>query len=176
MSLAIAAGATVTAMGSMCDRRGDGALERMLDRAARGIDRWLAPEAFAAAAAREALMIDIRGEEARHAGGVIPGSVHIPRTVLEWRVAIDSPWRNPHIGGLERRLILICDHGYSSVLAARALVDLGFDWAGDVIGGFEAWCAGGLPTQPPRPRARESDQLPGMAAPEPPRARPAGGL
>jgi hypothetical protein len=37
---------------------------------------------------------------------VVPGSLHIPRTVLEWRVAVDSPWRNFHLGGLDHQLIL----------------------------------------------------------------------
>jgi rhodanese-related sulfurtransferase len=62
---------------------------------------------------------------------------------LEWRVDPDSPWRNPHVGGLDRHLILVCDHGYSSSLAAVTLLQLGFARATDLIGGFVAWRAQG---------------------------------
>ncbi len=69
----------------------------------------------------------------------------MPLSVLQWRVDPDSDWRNPHVGGLDTRLILICDHGESSSLAAASLRELGFTRAGDVIGGLEAWLAAGLP-------------------------------
>ena len=98
--------------------------------------------------------------------GVVPGSVHIPRSVLEWRIALDSPWRNRHLRGLDQRLILICDHGYSSILAASNLVQLGFYRAGDVIGGFESWRDSGLPIAPCRPRLSAVGALPGSGPPE----------
>ena len=93
----------------------------------------------------------------------MPGSLHLPRTVLEWRVDPASPWRNPHVGGPERRIVILCDHGYSSSLAAAVLVELGFRNVADVVGGFEAWLAAGLPvTQaPPAPAG-----LPGMGPPD----------
>jgi rhodanese-related sulfurtransferase len=82
----------------------------------------------------------------------------VPRTVLEWRAA--SPeWRNPELEG--RTLVLVCDHGYSSVFAAATLVELGRD-AGDVEGGFEAWRAAGLPVT----TARAWFGLPGMGPPD----------
>ena len=120
-------------------------------------------EAFAAAA-NGALIVDIRSLDARQRDGVVPGALHVPRTVLEWRVAPDSEFRNPHVGGLDRRLVLLCDHGCSSVLAAATLVELGFRDAGDVVGGFAAWQAAGLPVgeAPPAP-----DGLPGMGPPDP---------
>jgi rhodanese-related sulfurtransferase len=80
-----------------------------------------------------ALMIDILSDLDREHQGVMQGSVHILRTVLEWRVAPESPWRKPHLGGLDRQLVLLCDHGYSSSLATATLVELGLD-ATDVIG------------------------------------------
>jgi rhodanese-related sulfurtransferase len=141
------------------------ALDRLLERAAQRITRLDAPAAFAAAAAG-GVIIDIRSQDAREVHGVIPGSLHIPRTVLEWRVAIDSPWRNRHLGGLDDRLILVCDHGYSSILAASNLVELGFLLAGDVIGGFECWRDSGLPVAPFRRRPAAVDALPGSGAPE----------
>jgi rhodanese-related sulfurtransferase len=140
-------------------------LERLVNEAAERITRFSAPDAFAASAA-DGLMIDIRSQDAREHDGVVPGSLHIPRTVLEWRVALDSPWRNIHLGGRDQQLILICDHGYSSILAASNLVELGFYRAGDVIGGFEAWKRQDLPTAPFRPRLANAGGLPGTDPPE----------
>ena len=133
--------------------------------AAARISRFDAPEAFSASRA-DGVLIDIRSADARELHGVIPGSLHIPRTVLEWRVAIDSPWRSDHLGDLDQRLILICDHGCSSILAASNLAELGFRRAGDVIGGFEAWRDAGLPTMPHRPRPTAAGTLPGSGPPE----------
>jgi rhodanese-related sulfurtransferase len=138
-------------------------LEQLLNEARGRIER-LTPAQARAAAADGALIVDIRSDLDRERTGVVPGSVHIPRTVLEWRVAPDSPWRNPNLGRPGRRLVLVCDHGYSSSLAAATLVELGLD-AGDVIGGFDAWLAAGLPVAAPgAPRA--PGELAGMRPPE----------
>jgi rhodanese-related sulfurtransferase len=59
--------------------------------------------------------------------------------------------------------VLVCAHGYSSSLAAAALVDLGFERAGDLIGGFEAWCEAGLPVAV---ASEPGDALPGMGGPQ----------
>ncbi len=136
-----------------------------MEEAAQRIARFAAPEAFSAAAA-DGVIIDIRSQDARDRHGVVPGSLHIPRTVLEWRVAVDSPWRNLHLRGPDQQLILICDHGYSSILAAGSLVRLGFDRAGDVIGGFEAWAHHGLPVAPSSHRPASAGGLPGTGPPE----------
>jgi rhodanese-related sulfurtransferase len=140
-------------------------LERLVNEAAKQIARFSAPEAYFASAADGAI-IDIRSQDARQRHGVIEGSLHIPRTVLEWRVALDSPWRNLHLGDLDQRLILICDHGYSSILAASNLVQLGFYRTGDVIGGFEAWKENDLPIAPFEPRGSTVGGLPGTGPPE----------
>lgn len=140
-------------------------LDRLIDEAARAITRLDPPQAFSAAAA-DGVIIDIRSQDARVRDGVIPGSIHIPRTVLEWRVALDSPWRNPHLGGSDQQLILVCDHGYSSILAAGNLVQLGFYRAGDVIGGFEAWKHSGFPVAPGSRVPLAADALPGTGPPE----------
>ena len=132
-------------------------LEELLAAATARIRRYTPHEAQAAAE-HGALIVDIRSQDARARDGAIPGARHVPRTVLEWRVA--SPeWSNPELRG--RRLILVCDHGCSSILAAASLVDLGAE-AGDVVGGFEAWLAAGLPTTAPHPAAG----LPGMGPPD----------
>ncbi len=103
----------------------------MLDEARALLDR-LEPRAALDAVEHGALIVDIRSDTNRHRDGIIPGSLHLPRTVLEWRVDPDSPWRNPHVGGLDRHLILVCDHGYCSSLAAATLVQLGFARATDL--------------------------------------------
>ncbi len=91
----------------------------------------------------------------------------IPRTVLEWRLEPDGEFRSPYVGGCEDRILLICDHGHSTILAAATLVDLGFSRAGDVVGGFEAWREAGLPVKP-GPSARPAPgERPGMGPPEP---------
>jgi rhodanese-related sulfurtransferase len=145
--------------------RGRRSLEGLVSAAAERITRFSAPEAFSVPEA-DGVLIDIRSHDARALHGIVPGSLHIPRTVLEWRIALDSPWRNVHLGGIDQRLILICDHGYSSILAASNLVQLGFYRAGDVIGGFEAWRQNGLPVAPCRRRVVDAGALPGSGPPD----------
>jgi rhodanese-related sulfurtransferase len=137
-------------------------LDELVAAASRRIDR-LSPHDALAACERGALIVDIRSADSRERHGVVPGSLHVPRTVLEWRVDPDSPWRNPHVGGLGSSIVVICDHGYSSVLAAAALVDLGFEHAADVVGGFDAWRAAGLPVA--SPRTAPDGEPPGLGPP-----------
>jgi rhodanese-related sulfurtransferase len=134
-------------------------LDELLREARAKIERFEPGDAWAAAQ-EGALIVDTRVDRS---AGVVPGSLHVPLSVLQWRVDPDSAWRNPHVGGLDTQLILICDHGESSSLAAASLRELGFTRVGDVVGGFEAWLATGLPvaTAPPAP----ADRLPGMAGP-----------
>src|SRR3954471_16742575 len=136
-------------------------LHTLLGEARAKIERLEPAEAWAAAVGG-ALIVDTRADVS---DGAVPGSLHVPLTVLPWRVDPDSPWRNPHVGGLDRHLILICEHGESSSLAAATLHDLGFTRVGDVAGGFAAWEAAGLPVAPAAPAGRD---LPGMDGPQPP--------
>jgi rhodanese-related sulfurtransferase len=132
---------------------------------ARSVIQRVDPEtAWDASSTGEALIVDIRSIDERRRDGIVPGSLHLPRTVLEWRVDPVSGWSNRHAVETERRLILLCAHGSSSSLAAATLVDLGYRDAGDVEGGFEAWLAAGLPTAsaPEYP----TGVLPGMAPPD----------
>ena len=94
-----------------------------------------------------ATLVDTRDGDLRSRDGRIPGAVHIPLSVLEWRVDPSSGHQSPAIAGHEDRLILICHEGYSSSLAAVRLHDLGFAGTTDVIGGFAAWAAAGLPVE-----------------------------
>lgn len=123
--------------------------------------------AQALAAQREgALVIDTRSADERRRDGVIPGSLHIPLSVLEWRVDPDADpaFHNPHVESLEQRLVLVCAHGCSSSLAAARLQELGFAQATDLDGGFQAWRSAGLPVV-----TAEDDEggVPGMGAPAP---------
>ncbi len=137
----------------------------MLGEAQARIVRYSPLEAYAATQFG-ALLIDIRSDSARDQHGIVPGSLHIPRTVLEWRTDIDSPSRNPHIRGVERQIILLCDHGCATILAAATLVELGYSRTGDVIGGYSAWKNDGLPTGPAPRRPQGLDEPTGMGAPD----------
>lgn len=139
-------------------------LEEELRLARALIERLSPAEAFERAGSG-ALIVDIRSELDRERTGVVPGSIHIPRTVLEWRVEPGGAWCNPHVGGVERQIIVLCDHGYSSVLAGAAVARLGYAEVADVVGGFDAWRAAGLPTAPASPR-RGGAELAGMRGPD----------
>ena len=103
-----------------------------------------------------AILIDTRPESQRRADGEMPGAIIIERNHLEWRCDPASPARIPEATGHHVKWIICCDHGYSSSLAAASLQTLGLSSATDVIGGFQAWRAAGLPVatpgQPSRPR------------------------
>jgi rhodanese-related sulfurtransferase len=95
------------------------------------------------AAASGAILVDIRPLEQRRRDGTIPGALVIDRNVLEWRLAPGSDFRDPSLDG-QQRVLIICNEGYSSSLAAATLRLLGRD-ATDVIGGFQKWLRSGLP-------------------------------
>jgi rhodanese-related sulfurtransferase len=134
-------------------------IEMILEDARRTILRYAPAEAAAA----DAMIVDLRSNDERERTGIIPGSIHVPRSVLEWRADSDSGWSNPRIADRRLALILVCEHGYSSTLAAESLAKLGFEHAGDVEGGFEAWVSAGLPVVPAPP---PGPGLPGMGGPQ----------
>ena len=107
----------------------------------------LDPQAALAAAESGAILIDTRCAEQRRETGTIPGSVHVPLSVLYWRLDPASGSDDPALADPDRRVILVCAHGYSSSIAAATLRDLGFARAADIDGGFEAWQAAGLPIE-----------------------------
>jgi rhodanese-related sulfurtransferase len=94
------------------------------------------------------VLVDIRPAAQRADEGEIPGSAIIERNHLEWRLDPASDARLPWVTGYDHRVIVICQEGYTSSLAAAALHDLGLHQATDVIGGFRAWTAAGLPSAP----------------------------
>ena len=93
------------------------------------------------------LLVDIRPAHQRSEGGDIPGAIVIDRNVLEWRLAPESEWRIDAVAGPKTRVIVLCNEGYSSSLAAATLKELGLVNVTYVIGGFQAWKAAGLPVE-----------------------------
>jgi rhodanese-related sulfurtransferase len=118
--------------------------DALLRRARTRLRRVTAEEA-ASRQARGALLVDIRTLEQRTRDGSIPGALVIDRTVLEWRLDPTSPWRIDQARNPDVEVIVICAEGYSSSLAAASLQELGLTNVTDVIDGFVAWRAAGLP-------------------------------
>jgi len=121
-------------------------IEDVLANARCRIARLTAAQAYAEHASG-ALLVDTRTESQRRANGGIPGALVLDRTVLEWRLDPTSPSRIAEATDHAVRVIVICAQGYSSSLAAASLQDIGLVNATDVIGGFEAWHAAGLPVK-----------------------------
>jgi rhodanese-related sulfurtransferase len=129
---------------------------RARPRGARTIDDLLAearsrivrvsPHEAAARIADGALLVDIRPVAQRLREGEVPGSLFVERNVLEWRFDPASDARLPQATGYGVDVIVLCSEGYTSSLAADALRSLGLHRATDVVGGFLAWSAAGLPT------------------------------
>jgi MFS family permease len=141
-------------------------VDDLLAAARRRIEPRRTPREAHVAQSQGALIVDLRSDDERRRRGVVPGSLHIPRSVLEWRVDPDCEFRNPAACDLEREVILMCADGFSSSLAALSLRELGFRRATDLAGGFGAWKAEGLPVRA-APERSDTDGLPGMGGPEP---------
>ncbi len=120
----------------------------MLEDARRTLVR-VTPEEARAAQASGAVLIDIRSEIQRSNAGEVPGAVRYPRNALEWRLDPSCAHRERAVACRGARLIVLCDEGFQSSLAAAAVRRFGLD-ATDVIGGFQAWRADGLPVEPGR--------------------------
>ena len=121
-------------------------VEQMLTQARARFVR-LTPTQAAAAQAAGALFVDIRGDDQIRTHGTIPGSIRIPRNVLEWRLDPACPARDALLADPRVTIVIVCQEGYQSSLAASNLHDLGLVHATDLEGGFEAWQAEGLPVE-----------------------------
>jgi rhodanese-related sulfurtransferase len=158
-------------------------IDELLAEARSRLDR-VRPEQALAESRAGALVVDTRCAEARHAKGVIPGSVHVPLSVLFWRLDPTSGYDDKALSDRARRIIVVCADGYSSSLAAATLRDLGFLRATDLDGGFNGWVAAGLPVErtvdatagsAPGGQARTTSRTPtssGMVRTVPSRAAP----
>jgi rhodanese-related sulfurtransferase len=121
--------------------------------AARATLLRLAPVDVHAAMRDGAMLIDIRADAQRASDGTIPGAAFVSRNVLEWRLDPACPHCDERLAASDRLLVLICNEGYQSSLAAATVQRFGPRPVADVIGGFQAWRAAGLPVEPStRPR------------------------
>ncbi len=122
-------------------------IDELLERSRARLQR-LTPAQAHAASGHGAVIVDTRPLEQRRRQGVVPGAVVIGRNVLEWRVDPTSGFTDPALAGLRGEVIVMCAEGYSSSLAAAALQEVGLGTATDMVGGFLAWEAAGLPVEP----------------------------
>jgi rhodanese-related sulfurtransferase len=120
-------------------------VEQLLDEARALLPYRLSPEETWQAIRAGTLAIDIRGAEQQREDGLVPGSLVIRRNVLEWRCDPASPRHHPRITHHGQMIVIICDQGYQSSLAAANLQQLGLTQATDMIGGFCKWKEAHLP-------------------------------
>lgn len=123
------------------------AISRLLERAREAITRYT-PAQAAEALRHGATLVDLRPTEYRWRFGEIPGAVAVSRHVLEWRLDVTSPWHIKELrhADIEQEVILICNEGYTSSLAAHQVISqVGLVNVRDVIGGFAAWKDAGFP-------------------------------
>ncbi|MFD7494458.1 rhodanese-like domain-containing protein [Streptomyces sp. NPDC059832] len=121
-------------------------IDELLERVRAGFVR-VGPREAVAAAADGALLVDIRYAELRERDGLIPGALVIERNELEWRLDPQGSHRVPQAVSHDLRIVVVCNEGYASSLAVASLRQLGLHRATDLIGGFQAWRAAGLPVE-----------------------------
>jgi rhodanese-related sulfurtransferase len=119
---------------------GGSAVDRLLARARTGLRR-VQPHDLADEVEAGAVVVDIRRLEHRQRDGELEGAVVVDRNVLEWRLDPTCEHRLPWSTDQARRIILVCDEGYSSSLAAATLQELGLTEATDLVGGYQALLA-----------------------------------
>jgi rhodanese-related sulfurtransferase len=117
------------------------AVDRALAAARARISPRLTPPTLERELAEGALVVDIRPEELRRRDGCLNGAVVVERNVLEWRLDPTSPYRLREMQDASRRIVVVCDEGYASSLAAAALMQLGLTNVTDLAGGYQAWRA-----------------------------------
>lgn len=122
-------------------------IDEILAEARVGMER-VDPRELPLLQAEGACVIDIRSDRTRLPEGGVPGALVIDRLVLEWRLDTECGYGIPDAPARDDLVIVVCNEGYYSSLAARDLRLLGFHRATDLIGGFRAYAAAGLPTVP----------------------------
>ncbi|PTH83830.1 sulfurtransferase [Streptomyces sp. A244] len=120
-------------------------IDALLERVRAGYERIEPQEAYEAARAGDALLVDIRYATLRERDGLIPGALVVERNELEWRLDPQGSHRLPEATSHALRIVVICNEGYASSLAAQSLHQLGLHRATDLVGGFQAWRGAGLP-------------------------------
>ncbi|MER5929257.1 rhodanese-like domain-containing protein [Streptomyces sp. NPDC002054] len=124
-------------------------IDEQVERIRAGYERIGALEAYAAVEAGEALLVDTRYQALRERDGLIPGALVVERNELEWRLDPSGSHRTPAATSHDLRWIVLCNEGYASSLAVESLHRLGLHRATDLVGGFQAWKAAGLPVADP---------------------------
>jgi rhodanese-related sulfurtransferase len=120
-------------------------VDEMLDKARSGYRR-VSPHEAARVWAGGGLLVDTRPAAQRAEFGEIPGAISIERNVLEWRLDPTSPDHHEQVTGPDQDIVVFCQAGYASSLAVASLRQLGLSRVTDLVGGYEAWLATGLPT------------------------------
>jgi rhodanese-related sulfurtransferase len=115
------------------------AVDDLLADARARIEPRVQPQDLDAERRAGALIVDTRTAAQRAADGELPGAILVERNVLEWRLDPDSPSRLEEMDGPDRRVVVVCDEGYASSLAAAALRQLGLRDVTDLAGGYQAW-------------------------------------
>ena len=121
-------------------------VEQLLNEARTLLPHRFSPEETLGEIESGTLVIDIRGDEQQRQDGLIPRTTVIRRNVLEWRCDPICPWRHKLVTDHGQRIIIFCNDGYQSSLAAANLQRLGLIHATDMVGGFSSWKRSGLPT------------------------------
>jgi len=114
-------------------------VDRLLARARVAIAPRPGPADLDAVWAAGGLVVDIRPVELRDRDGALPGAIVVDRNVLEWRLDPSGEWRLPEVTGPDQPVVLFCDEGYASSLAAATLREVGMRRATDLDGGYQAW-------------------------------------
>ncbi|MFI1652639.1 rhodanese-like domain-containing protein [Streptomyces avidinii] len=122
-------------------------IDELLERIRAGYTRLNAQETYAASRAG-AVLVDIRYQALRERDGLIPGALVIERNELEWRLDPRGSHRVPEATSHDLQVVVICNEGYASSLAAASLHALGLHRATDLTGGFQSWKSSGLPVTP----------------------------
>jgi rhodanese-related sulfurtransferase len=135
-------------------------IDQLLDEARSRLPRRLSPTETWQEILGGTLVIDIREDQQQRRDGLIPRSLVIRRNVLEWRCDPLSEWHHPRIIHHRQKLVLFCNEGFQSSLAAANLQWLGLEHATDMVGGFSGWKESGLPVVPYH--AAESSHVEGL--------------
>jgi rhodanese-related sulfurtransferase len=117
----------------------DAAVDSLLEEVRSALPTRARPADLAGVWAEDGLVVDTRPVALRQRDGDLPGAVVVERNQLEWRLDPTSPHRLPQVRDHDQPMVVVCDEGYASSLAAASLQQLGLHRATDLDGGFQAW-------------------------------------